>query len=139
MSTLERAICIAADAHAGQADKAGAPYILHVLRVMMKMSTAEERIVAMLHDVVEDTSWTLDRLAEEGFSKSVTEAIDGVTRRADEAYDAFIERAAQNPLSRRVKIADLEDNADLSRLAQPSQRDVERAEKYQRALERLKT
>ena len=137
MSSLSRAICIAAEAHEGQVDKASAPYILHVLRVMMKMSTDEERIVAVLHDLIEDTSWTLERLAGEGFSSSVLEAIDGLTKRAGEDYDAFIQRAGQSALSRRVKLADLEDNADLSRLSSPTPHDLARVAKYRRALLRL--
>jgi (p)ppGpp synthase/HD superfamily hydrolase len=78
--TLERAIAIAATAHAGQVDKGGAPYILHPLKVMLRMSTLEQRIVAVLHDVVEDCGVSLDDLREEGFSEEVLSAIESVTK-----------------------------------------------------------
>jgi hypothetical protein len=134
MSTLEHAIALAAKAHEGQVDKAGAPYILHPLRMMMRLSGADERIAAVLHDVVEDCSWTIERLRAEGFSESVLAAIDSVTRKPEETYDAFVLRAAANPIGRRVKCADLEDNSDLSRITNPTPRDYERMEKYRRAL-----
>lgn len=91
MSTIERAVAIAAEAHAGQVDKAGAPYILHPLRVMLSMETVEEQVVAVLHDVVEDTHWNLDALRAEGFSESVLRAVDSLTRRDGESYDSFVE------------------------------------------------
>jgi (p)ppGpp synthase/HD superfamily hydrolase len=138
MSTLERAICIAASAHAGQVDKAGAPYILHVLRVMLAMSSEEERIVAVLHDVLEDTPWTVDGLRAEGFGDRIIDAIDGLTRRDGESYEEFIQRAAANAISRRVKLADLADNSDLSRVDAPSQDDRARVLKYERAIESLR-
>jgi len=134
MSTLDRAICIAAQAHANQFDKAGAPYVLHVLRVMLKMDTNEERIAAVLHDVVEDTSWTIGDLRVEGFSEPVLQAVDGLTRRPGEDYESFIRRAKKTAIGRRVKRADLEDNSDLGRLPHPTARDHERIDKYRRAL-----
>lgn len=139
MSTLERAISIAARAHEGQRDKAGAPYILHPLRVMMRMAEDDERIVAVLHDVIEDTSVTLSVLRAEGFSEQVLEALEHLTRRPDEDYEQFIVRAAKTALSRRVKLADLEDNSDLGRFANASEADRLRAEKYRRALDQLRT
>jgi len=112
MSTLERAIAIAAEAHAGQVDKAGAPYILHPLRVMMSVSGNNERVVAVLHDVLEDCpEWTPERLRAEGFGDHIIEALDRLTRRKGESYEDFIRRC-QGPLSQRVKIADLHDNMD---------------------------
>jgi (p)ppGpp synthase/HD superfamily hydrolase len=138
MSTLERAIAIAAKAHAGKVDKAGAPYILHPLRVMLKMETYEERMAAVLHDVVEDSDMTLEDLRNEGFSDTVVEAVDAVTLRIGEAYDDFVRRAARNPIGRRVKLADLEDNCDLSRIAHPTKEDYERLAKYQRAIESIR-
>jgi len=134
MSTLERAIAIAAEAHAGQLDKAGVPYILHPIRVMLRCSGAAERIVAVLHDVVEDTRWTLDGLRAEGFSEEVLRALDSVTHRASESYEEFVRRAGADPVGRIVKIHDIEDNSDLSRLPQVTERDQARLEKYQRAL-----
>jgi len=135
MSTLERAIAIAAEGHAGQVDKAGAPYVLHPLRLMLAVSSIDERIVAVLHDVVEDCQgWTFDRLRQEGFSEAVLTALQSVTKRDGEAYDDFVLRAAANPIGRRVKLADLRDNSDISRIASPTQRDHERIGKYRRAI-----
>ena len=137
--TLERAIAIAATAHAGQVDKGGAPYILHPLKVMLRMNSLEERIVAVLHDVVEDCAISLDDLRKEGFSEEVLSAIESVTKVPGESYEDFVERAAQNPIGRVVKLADLEENSDLSRIASPSWEDLERVEKYRRAIGRLRT
>ena len=134
MSTLEHAIALAAKAHEGQVDKAGAPYVLHPLRVMLRLSTTEERVTAVLHDVVEDCEWTLDRLREEGFSEVVIEAVDSVTRRPDESYETFILRAAANPIGRRVQLADLCDNSDVTRIPHPTERDYERIAKYRKAI-----
>jgi (p)ppGpp synthase/HD superfamily hydrolase len=132
--SLERAIAIAAAAHEGQVDKGGSPYILYPLKVMLRVDTLEERIVAVLHDVVEDCSVSLDDLRKEGFSETVLTAIESVTKVLGESYEAFIERSAQNPIGRAVKLADLEENSDLSRIAQPSWDDLERIEKYRRAI-----
>jgi (p)ppGpp synthase/HD superfamily hydrolase len=134
MSTLERAICIAAEAHAGQTDKAGAPYILHPLRVMGRVSSQEERIVAVLHDVIEDTDWTPDRLRAEGFSEIILDALDCVTHRPEEGYEDFVRRAAVHPVARQVKRADILDNMDPTRISEPTERDARRMEKYARAL-----
>ena len=132
--TLERAIAIAATAHEGQVDKGGSPYILHPLKVMLRVNTLEERIVAVLHDVVEDCGVSLDDLRKEGFSEAVLMAIESVTKVPGESYETFVERAAQNPIGRVVKLADLEENSDLTRIAQPSWEDLERVEKYRRAI-----
>ncbi|MBK5533842.1 HD domain-containing protein [Pseudomonas sp. TH08] len=136
--TLERAIAIAATAHAGQVDKGGAPYILHPLKVMMRMSSLEQRIVAVLHDVVEDCDISLEDLRQEGFSEQVLTAIAAVTKVPGESYEDFVERAGQDPIGRVVKLADLEENSDLSRIASPSWEDLERVEKYRRAIGRLR-
>ena len=130
---LERAIAIAAEAHAGQVDKGGAPYILHPLRVMLAMSEPDERIVAMLHDVVEDSDWTFEALREAGFSATVVKALRALTKVEGETYEASIQRAKANAIARRVKLADIADNSDLSRIAQPSTEDHWRIEKYRRA------
>jgi (p)ppGpp synthase/HD superfamily hydrolase len=136
VSTLERAIAIAAEAHAGQVDKAGAPYMLHPLRIMLRMSSIDERIVAVLHDVCEDCpGWTFDRLRKEGFSDRIIDALDSVTKRDGEEYEDFVRRAVANPIGGRVKLADLLDNIDLSRIAAPSERDFQRIEKYRRAID----
>lgn len=135
MSTLERAIAIAVEAHAGQVDKAGSPYVLHPLRVMLSLKGNEERIVGVLHDVVEDCrQWSFDRLRSEGFSPSVLSGLEAVTKREDEHgdknYDRFIARAGTDPIGRLVKIADLKDNMDLSRIAWPTAEDIARLGKY---------
>lgn len=137
MSTLERAIALAATAHAGQIDKAGAPYILHVLRVMLRLQSNDARIAAALHDTVEDCGFTLDQLRAEGFPDSAVEAVDAVTRREPESYEEFILRAKAHPIGRLVKLADLEDNSDLSRLAEITDRDRARLDKYRRAIDAL--
>jgi len=134
MSSLERAIQIAVTAHAGQVDNGGAPYILHPLRVMFAIDVDgdEARIAAVLHDVLEDTDVTAADLAREGFSAPVIEAVEALTRRDGEAYGAFIKRVSRNPIARIVKMADLQDNADLSRIPNPTQKDHKRFWKYQR-------
>ena len=137
MSGIEEAISIAAYAHRGQTDKAGAPYILHPLRVMLSLNSEQEMVVGVLHDLVEDTDWTLERLRDRGFDDSVLAAIDSLTKRDSESYEEFIARVKSNPLARRVKLADLQDNADLARLPQPSERDLARREKYLRAIASL--
>jgi (p)ppGpp synthase/HD superfamily hydrolase len=133
MADLEDAILLAANAHRGQTDKAGAPYILHPLRMMLRMQTDAERMAAVLHDVVEDTPWTLDGLRAEGFPDEVMEAVDRLTRREGEPYDDFMRRAAEHPIARRVKIADLEDNLDVRRIAHVTEKDAERLTRYHRA------
>jgi (p)ppGpp synthase/HD superfamily hydrolase len=134
MSTLERAIEIAASAHAGQVDKAGQPYIMHPLRVMLSVSGNNERIVAVLHDVLEDCpDWTPQRLRGEGFGDHIIEALDRLTRRKGEDYMAFIARC-NGPISQRVKIADITDNLNPTRLAALPKPDPERVAKYQVAL-----
>lgn len=137
MSLLEDAIRISVEAHRGQTDRGGKPYILHPLRVMSSVGSDDERIVAVLHDVVEDTNWTLERLSGEGFPPHILAALDGVTRRAGEDYSAFVERAALNPISIRVKLADLRDNMDISRLSVVTAKDSERLAKYHAAYKRL--
>ncbi len=138
LASIDDALRIAVRVHAGAVDKAGQPYILHPLRVMLRLSTATERVVAILHDVVEDGDVTLDDLRAEGFRDEVVDAVDHVTRREGKTYEAFIERIAPHPLARRVKIADLEDNMDVTRLVVIGERDVERMQRYLRAWRRLR-
>ena len=133
MATLEEAIRLAVQAHQGQKDKAGAPYILHPLRVMLRMSSDVERMVAVLHDVLEDSWYTLPDLQRAGYPEQALEALDCLTRRENETYGEFIERVKTNPLARKVKIADLEDNMDLRRISDPQERDMGRLKKYRRA------
>lgn len=134
ITQLEKAIFIATQAHAakGQKDKAGAPYILHPLRMMLRMTTPAEMMAAVLHDVVEDTDWTLDALRREGFPTEVIAALDCLTKRAGEPYEEFIARIAPNDIARRVKLADLEDNMDVKRMTQVTERDILRLNKYLR-------
>ncbi|MBW6416877.1 phosphohydrolase [Celeribacter sp. PS-C1] len=134
---IERAIEIAVSAHRGQIDKAGQPYILHPLRVMLACNSEVARIVAVLHDVVEDTDWTPDALNNEGASEEILYALDAVTKREGESYPDFIERAAANPIGREVKISDVRDNMDLSRISAPTEADLARMERYRGALSRL--
>ena len=132
--TLERAIEIAARTHAGQTDKGGAPYILHPLRVMLRVAPGAQQIVAVLHDVVEDSDVTFEDLEREGFAAEVISGLRSVTKVAGESYEDFVARAARDPVGKAVKLADLMENSDLSRIAEPSQKDLERVEKYGRAI-----
>ena len=137
MPTLEDAIALAALKHKGQRDKAGAPYILHPLRVVGFLgpeASEDERIVAVLHDVPEDCGVSFEDLAQLEYSPQVLAALELVTRRADESYEAFVERLSPDPIARRVKMCDLRDNMDLSRIAHPSERDLERIERYEKAM-----
>ena len=132
---LERAIQIAAEAHAGVKDKGGKAYILHPISVMMRCETDEEKIVAILHDVVEDTDWTFEALREEGFTETIIEALKTVTKHSeDEDYDEFIQRSLKNEIGRKVKIADLRENLDVTRIGQLTDKDIARINKYKRAL-----
>jgi len=138
MSTLERAIEIAKEAHAGQTDKAGADYILHPMRVAFTLPLGSDaRIAAVLHDVAEDSGCTIERLRAEGFSEAVLAGVDAVTRRKGEDYLGFVARAARDPIGRMVKRADLHDNMDTSRLGEITEQDRERLAKYMTALSLL--
>ena len=138
MSTLERAIEIATEAHSSQYDKAGNAYIGHPLRVMNMGKTEEEMILGVLHDVAEDTKWTFEMLEAEGFSLEIIEALKCVTKVSEnENYEQFIERVKKNPLAVAVKINDLTDNMDIRRLPYLSDKDVKRLKKYLKAYKRL--
>ncbi|MEG2493770.1 MAG: hypothetical protein RSF94_06620 [Rikenellaceae bacterium] len=139
MSTLEKAKEIARKAHDGQTDKAGQPYIGHPCRVSQMGKTDAEKIVGMLHDVVEDSEWTLDMLREEGFSVEVIEALECLTKKSDdEPYDEFIERVSKNFLAVAVKLNDLKDNLDIHRLNEVTDKDARRLTKYLNAERKLK-
>lgn len=139
MATLERAIEIARHAHASQVDKAGADYIGHPLRVMEMCETEEQKIVGVLHDVVEDSDWTFEMLEEEGFAPAIIEALKCVTKLSEgDDYDDFISRFMINPLAVKVKLYDIEDNLDVSRLDSLTDADVARCKKYLNARDRLK-
>jgi len=134
---LERVIALAALAHSGQYDKAGMPYILHPLAVMLKMRTYDEKVVAVLHDIVEDTHVTADTLKKLGLKEKVIFAVVAITRKKDETWKFYLNRVKRNPLARAVKIQDLLHNADLSRLEGPGEADIQRAAKYRKATEFL--
>lgn len=130
---LSKAIIIATNAHKGQVDKAGQPYILHPLRVMNKVKRIQCKIVAILHDVIEDSEVTLRNLIEEGFSIEVITAVDHVTRRKLESYTEFIERVALNRMACEIKLADLEDNMDIFRMSVLKKADAVRLLRYSKA------
>lgn len=131
MSTLERAIEIAARAHAGQIDKAGQPYILHPLRLMLAVKRPFERMAAVLHDVVEDTTVTIEELRAEGFPPEVLDAVLALTKTKGETRIAAAGRAAVNPIARAVKLADVADNMDLGRISHPTEEDFARLKVYE--------
>ncbi|HML33847.1 HD domain-containing protein [Sporomusa sphaeroides] len=135
---LNKAFELAKTAHAGQMDKGGRPYINHPIAVAAMVETEEEKTVAVLHDVVEDTPVTLDELRNHGFPESVVVAIDVLTKRLGVDYGKYIERVKQNPLALSVKIADMTHNMDLTRIKKPTDKDYARIEKYKRVLAELK-
>ena len=135
---LDRAKAIATSAHEGQVDKAGKPYIEHPMRVMNMGKTIEEKIAGVLHDVVEDSDWTFEMLEKEGIPKDVMDALRCVTKLSeDEDYDHFIERVKTNPLAVKVKLNDLKDNMDITRLGEVTEKDLARLNKYIRAYRQL--
>jgi len=138
MANLENAIKLAVLSHQGQVDKGGAPYILHPLRMMLTFDDPVLQMAAVLHDVVEDTPVTMEDLIEAGYPEDVLGAIDALTRREEESYDDFIDRAAAHSVGRQVKRADLEDNMNLLRIAEPTKRDLNRLAKYRRQWEKLR-
>ena len=137
-SLLEKALQIAVKAHSGQIDKAGSAYIFHPIRVSNRCSTDDERIVALLHDTIEDTEVTAEYLLMEGFPRNIVDAILSVTRNEDESYDDFIKRSRLNPIGRQVKLHDLEDNMDITRLNELTEKDIYRLNIYIKAYKYLK-
>jgi (p)ppGpp synthase/HD superfamily hydrolase len=138
MSTLKRAIEIATKAHDGATDKYGASYINHVTRVMDMGKTVNEKIVGVLHDVIEDTHWTFEDLEKEGFSREVVVALKCVTKISEEEdYAEFINRVKINPLAVNVKLNDLRDNLDIKRMPEVLESDLKRLNKYLRAYNEL--
>ena len=137
---VELAEHIARERHTGQTDKGGHPYIGHPRRVAARVSTPLERTVAWLHDTMEDTGYTATMMRADGFDEQVIEAVMLLTHRPHEPYTDYIRRLADNPVARRVKLADLADNMDITRLPD-EERDSEatrrRMEKYRKAVEYL--
>ncbi len=137
-SLLQRAIEIATLAHEGQTDKSGKPYIEHPLRVMEAGKSVDEKIVGVLHDVFEDSSFTFDALAKEGFPKHIVAALRCITKQSPtEPYDKFIARVKKNPLAAAVKLNDLTDNMDIRRLPYLSDKDIRRLKRYLKAYKKL--
>ncbi len=132
------ALNLAVVAHNGQMDKGGEPYILHSIRVANKCSNIEEKIVAYLHDVIEDTNISSDDLLSQGFPQKIVEAVVSVTKKRGENYEDFIKRCGSNPIGRQVKLRDLEDNMDMSRLKMIKEEDAARLNKYREAYGYLK-
>lgn len=137
MQGIDEAIALAVEAHRGQVDKAGEPYILHPLRVMLACKGEAKRIAAVLHDTVEDSGLEIS-LIRHRFGAEVADAVDCLSRRDGETYTDFIERCRSNPIARSVKLADLADNMDLSRLGrEPTITDAQRQQKYAEAVNAL--
>lgn len=126
----KRALQICCDAHQGQADKSGLPYLIHPLHLAEQMETEDEICTALLHDVVEDTHYTLEDLRRAGISETVLEALQLLTHDPQVPYMEYIIAAGRNPLARKVKQADLLHNSDIDRLDHPTARDLHRRRKY---------
>lgn len=138
MTLLAKALEIAQAAHAGQVDKTGAPYLLHVMRVMHRGQTEDEKICGLLHDVVEDSSTTFEDLQNAGFPDHIIAALRCLTKTSEtEDYGLFIQRVKSNPLAVRVKLNDLEDNMDIRRLLVIGEKEAARLNKYLRAYREL--
>ncbi|MDZ5564607.1 hypothetical protein [Enterococcus cecorum] len=134
MLLYQQALAIAEDAHKGQVDKAGVTYIQHPLYVASLVEGELAKTIALLHDVVEDSAWTLEDLRMEGLPEEVVQAVGILTKNRDESYEEYLMYVKQNPLARQVKLADLQHNSDLSRLTTITEIDRKRAEKYRQAI-----
>lgn len=137
MNKIELALQIATKAHEGQVDKSNTPYINHPIHVASLVDTENEKIVALLHDVVEDTDVTIEDLRATGFSEIILDAVYAITRQADESLNAYMRRIKSNPLATKVKIADITHNMDLSRLDTITDKDLERNKRYQKQIKSL--
>ena len=137
MMSIEQAIIFATRQHAGQLDKAGQPYIFHPIRVMLGVNTLHEKIAAILHDVVEDTPTTFEDLSAEGFPPDVIEAVRALTKHEGESRSKAADRARQNPIARVVKLADVNDNMDISRIPAPTEKDFDRLAEYAQVRSKL--
>ena len=134
---LQHAIELATEAHKGQTDRAGKPYIGHITRVSRAGRTVEERMAGILHDIVEDTDWTFGRLADEGIPLQVIEAVRCLTKQEGEDYNHFIERVKSNPIAIEVKLNDLRDNMDVTRMTEIDDWCITHLRKYLRAYNEL--
>ena len=133
----DRALRIAIRAHEGQKDKSGREYVMHPIRVAERCKDLRAKIVALLHDTIEDTDVTPAFLRSEGFTEEIINGVLSVTRQEGESYEDFVRRAADNAIGKEVKIADLEDNMDIRRLSKITDDDVVRLRKYLRAWQYL--
>lgn len=131
---LDKAIQIATAAHAGQTDKGGNPYISHPMRLMENVESVEQKTVAVLHDVVEDTEVSFSDLEKEGIPQICIDALKLLTHDKDVPYMDYVKSISSNEIATAVKIADLKDNSDLSRLKNITEKDIARVEKYSKAL-----
>jgi (p)ppGpp synthase/HD superfamily hydrolase len=139
MSDLQRALEISVEAHKGQKEKDGSPYVLHPIRLMLSLESSDARIAALLHDVVEDTPVTIDELHSEGFSETVLTAVGLLTHLDHDDYDDYVDKLSRNPVARQVKLADLTDNMNIKRLPDLGEKDLQRLAKYHRVWNKLKT
>ncbi|MCF6344887.1 MAG: hypothetical protein L3J00_00280 [Thiomicrorhabdus sp.] len=137
MDNLDKAIELACKAHKGQVDKADQPYILHPLRLMLKFKNKQEQVVAVLHDSIEDSDMTLEYLASCGFSQVTLDALDCLSKRKNEDYEIFINRVLTNQLAIKIKIEDIKDNLDLTRIKSINNEDLKRIFKYHNSLQKL--
>ena len=133
----KKAMIIAFNAHKDQLDKSGIPYIYHPVHLAEQMDDEESTCAALLHDVVEDTEMTFDDLTREGFPESVIEALKLLTHAEGVPYMDYIALAKQNPIAKKVKLADLKHNSDLSRLDRVDDYALLRVEKYRKAIDFL--
>ena len=137
-SMFDLALSIAKKAHKGQYDKAGVDYIEHPLFVASLVDTQEEKAVALLHDVLEDSPYTAEELILAGLPETVVSAVQILTKKKGQDYQQYLELVKSSPIARRVKLADLKHNSDLSRLATVTEKDLERLEKYKKAIDYLR-
>lgn len=131
---IETAKEICLKAHAGQTDKSGVPYYTHPFHLAEQMDTQEEICVALLHDVMEDTTWTAEQLRQAGMTEPVMAALLLLCHDKAVPYMDYVRAIKENPLARKVKQADLRHNSDLSRLASVTEKDLLRVEKYKQAM-----
>lgn len=136
-AATKKAMKIAFDAHRGQTDRAGIDYVNHPLHLAEQMETESETCAALLHDVVEDSDWTIEMLDAEGIPNDALEAIKLLTHKEGIPYMEYIEALKDNEIARKIKLADLTHNSDLSRLSEVSEKDRTRIRKYNKAIELL--
>ncbi len=136
-SMVDLALSIARKAHEGQLDKAGVDYIEHPIYVASQVDTEEEKAVALLHDVIEDSPVSAEGLLQAGLPETVVTAVQVLTKKKEQDYQTYLETVKKNPLARVVKLADLKHNSDLSRLSSITEKDRERLKKYKKAIDFL--